>query len=223
MKAASALNFGARMHAAQTFPSTGIASVFGPSGSVNSSTNFATAFDPPAYASSSSQPPLPGWPTSRLSYLFGEQFGRAPCATAAAAHSDGHQPVVGCSLGEIRKTASDSSLRADLRFRGGDRDCVHIHHRQSCPVHGIALLALLGDLLDCRFHDLGGLRLHAATCPLDLVFASLNVALSIWVASRYGADAKVIQRLTVHLGAINIMCFALYRLIEIRERKVLAR
>jgi signal transduction histidine kinase/FixJ family two-component response regulator len=53
--------------------------------------------------------------------------------------------------------------------------------------------------------------------------ASLNAAVSIWVANKYGADAKVIQRLIVHLGAINIMCFALYRLIEIRERKLFLR
>jgi signal transduction histidine kinase/AmiR/NasT family two-component response regulator len=53
--------------------------------------------------------------------------------------------------------------------------------------------------------------------------ASLNGALSIWVASKYGADAKVIQRLVVHLGAINFMCFALYRLIGIRERKLFLR
>ena len=53
--------------------------------------------------------------------------------------------------------------------------------------------------------------------------AGLNAALSIWVASKYGADAKVIQRLVVHLGAINVMCFALYRLIGVRERKLFLR
>jgi len=53
--------------------------------------------------------------------------------------------------------------------------------------------------------------------------AGLNAAVSIWVASKYGADTKVIQRLVVHLGAINVMCFALYRLIGVRERKLFLR
>jgi signal transduction histidine kinase/CheY-like chemotaxis protein len=59
---------------------------------------------------------------------------------------------------------------------------------------------------------------------LSTVFlASLNVSLSVWVAFQYGADAKVIQRLIVHLASINIMGFALYRLIVMRERKLFLR
>jgi signal transduction histidine kinase/CheY-like chemotaxis protein len=56
-----------------------------------------------------------------------------------------------------------------------------------------------------------------------LFLAGLNGGLSIWVAVQYGADAKVVQRLIVHLVAINIMCYALYRLILVRERKLFLR
>ena len=56
-----------------------------------------------------------------------------------------------------------------------------------------------------------------------LFLAGLNVAVSVWMAIQYGADAKVIQRLAVHLASINFMCFALYRLISLRERKLFLR
>ena len=50
-----------------------------------------------------------------------------------------------------------------------------------------------------------------STCRCDLV------------RRKHGADAKVMQRLIVHLACINFMCFALYRLISIRERKLFLR
>jgi signal transduction histidine kinase/CheY-like chemotaxis protein len=53
--------------------------------------------------------------------------------------------------------------------------------------------------------------------------ASLNVVISVWFATQHGADAKVVQRLIVHLGSVNFMCFALYRLINLRERKLFLR
>jgi signal transduction histidine kinase/CheY-like chemotaxis protein len=53
--------------------------------------------------------------------------------------------------------------------------------------------------------------------------AGLNVVVSIWFAAKHGADAKVIQRLIVHLASINFMWFALYRLIAVRERKLFLR
>ncbi len=56
-----------------------------------------------------------------------------------------------------------------------------------------------------------------------LLLALLNGGLALWFASKHGADAKVIQRLVVHLGSINFMCFALYRVISIRERKLFLR
>ena len=45
----------------------------------------------------------------------------------------------------------------------------------------------------------------------------------LWFAHRHGADAKVMQRMLVHLASVNFMCFALYRLINLRERKLFLR
>jgi signal transduction histidine kinase/FixJ family two-component response regulator len=53
--------------------------------------------------------------------------------------------------------------------------------------------------------------------------AILNIGVSVWSAGEHGADAKVIQRLLVHLLSVNFMCFALYRLINLRERKLFLR
>ena len=56
-----------------------------------------------------------------------------------------------------------------------------------------------------------------------LLLATLNVGIALWFASEHGADAKVLQRMAVHLASINFMCFALYRVISIRERKLFLR
>ena len=53
-----------------------------------------------------------------------------------------------------------------------------------------------------------------------ILLALLNAGLAIWFALRHGGDAAVMQRLVVHLGGINFMCYALYRVISIRERKL---
>jgi signal transduction histidine kinase/CheY-like chemotaxis protein len=53
--------------------------------------------------------------------------------------------------------------------------------------------------------------------------ASLNAFVSIWFAVKHGADAKVVQRLIVHLASINFMWLALYRLVAVRERKLFLR
>jgi signal transduction histidine kinase/CheY-like chemotaxis protein len=59
--------------------------------------------------------------------------------------------------------------------------------------------------------------------PSTLFLASFNVAIALWFAKDYGGDAKVMQRLVVHLAAVNVMCYALYRLISLRERKLFLR
>jgi signal transduction histidine kinase/CheY-like chemotaxis protein len=51
----------------------------------------------------------------------------------------------------------------------------------------------------------------------------LNFGLAIWFAKAHGGDAAVMQRLIVHLTGVNIMFYALYRLISIRERKLFLR
>jgi len=59
--------------------------------------------------------------------------------------------------------------------------------------------------------------------PSTLFLAGFNVAIALWFAKDYGGDAKVMQRLVVHLAAVNVMCYALYRLISLRERKLFLR
>jgi signal transduction histidine kinase/CheY-like chemotaxis protein len=56
-----------------------------------------------------------------------------------------------------------------------------------------------------------------------LFLAAFNVAITLWFAKDYGGDARVMQRLIVHLASINVICYALYRLINLRERKLFLR
>jgi hypothetical protein len=56
-----------------------------------------------------------------------------------------------------------------------------------------------------------------------ILLAAFNAGLAIWFARRHGGDAAVMQRLVVHLAGINFVCYALYRLISIRERKLFLR
>jgi len=56
-----------------------------------------------------------------------------------------------------------------------------------------------------------------------VVLAAFNAGVALWFAKDYGADAKVMQRLVVHLICINLICYTLYRLISIRERKLFLR
>jgi signal transduction histidine kinase/CheY-like chemotaxis protein len=56
-----------------------------------------------------------------------------------------------------------------------------------------------------------------------LLLAAFNVSITLWFAKDYGGDAKMMQRLIVHLAAINVICYALYRLINLRERKLFLR
>jgi signal transduction histidine kinase/CheY-like chemotaxis protein len=58
---------------------------------------------------------------------------------------------------------------------------------------------------------------------MTILLALFNAGLAIWFARRHGGDAAVMQRLIVHLGGINFVCYALYRLISIRERKLFLR
>ena len=53
--------------------------------------------------------------------------------------------------------------------------------------------------------------------------AIFDGAVAIWFATDYGGDARMMQRLIVHLVCINFICFALYRLINLRERKLFLR
>jgi signal transduction histidine kinase/CheY-like chemotaxis protein len=61
------------------------------------------------------------------------------------------------------------------------------------------------------------------SAPMTVFIAVFNSAVAIWFAKDYGGDAKVMQRLVVHLAAINFICFALYRVISVRERKLFLR
>jgi len=61
------------------------------------------------------------------------------------------------------------------------------------------------------------------SAPMTVFIAIFNSAVAIWFAKDYGGDAKVMQRLVVHLVAINFICFALYRVISVRERKLFLR
>ncbi len=60
--------------------------------------------------------------------------------------------------------------------------------------------------------------------PLTTILLALfNAGLAVWFAQRHGGNAAVVQRLVVHLTGINFVCFALYRLIGLRERKLFLR
>ncbi len=61
------------------------------------------------------------------------------------------------------------------------------------------------------------------SAPMTVFIAVFNSVVAIWFAKDYGGDAKVMQRLVVHLVAINFICFALYRVISVRERKLFLR
>jgi len=66
----------------------------------------------------------------------------------------------------------------------------------------------------------GFTRLSPAT---TILLAGFNAGLALWFAKLHGGDAAVLQRLGVHLACINFVCYALYRLISIRERKLFLR
>ncbi|MGZ5184921.1 MAG: ATP-binding protein [Caldimonas sp.] len=66
----------------------------------------------------------------------------------------------------------------------------------------------------------GFTRLSASA---TIVLATFNALVAIWFAKDYGGDAKVMQRLIVHLACMNFLCFSLYRLISVRERKLFLR
>lgn len=56
-----------------------------------------------------------------------------------------------------------------------------------------------------------------------LFLALFDGAIAIWFAKDYGGGSQIMLRLVVHLVSINIICFALYRLISLRERKLFLR
>jgi len=66
----------------------------------------------------------------------------------------------------------------------------------------------------------GFTRLSASATVL---LATFNAASAIWFAKDFGGDAKVMQRLIVHLVCINFICFSLYRVITLREQKLFLR
>jgi signal transduction histidine kinase/AmiR/NasT family two-component response regulator len=59
--------------------------------------------------------------------------------------------------------------------------------------------------------------------PVTVLLAVFNTAVALWFAKDYGGDIKVMQRLIVHLACINLICYALYRLTTLRERKLFLR
>jgi len=56
-----------------------------------------------------------------------------------------------------------------------------------------------------------------------VALAGFNAAVAVFFAMGYGADATVMQRLVTHLVCINLICYTLYRMISIRERKLFLR
>jgi len=66
----------------------------------------------------------------------------------------------------------------------------------------------------------GFTRLSASA---TILLATFNAVVAIWFAKDYGGDAKLMQRLVVHLACMNFLCFSLYRLISVRERKLFLR
>lgn len=56
-----------------------------------------------------------------------------------------------------------------------------------------------------------------------LLLAATNATVVIASTLNYQPDGPLLQRLIVHVAAINVMCFALYRIIAIRERKLFLR
>jgi signal transduction histidine kinase len=66
----------------------------------------------------------------------------------------------------------------------------------------------------------GFTRLSAsATVALGL----LNAVVCMWFARDYGGNANVMQRLAVQVVAINALCYCIYHLINLRERKLFLR
>ncbi len=61
------------------------------------------------------------------------------------------------------------------------------------------------------------------SAPATIVLATFNALVAIWFAKDFGGDGKVMQRLVVHLACMNFLCFSLYRLISVRERKLFLR
>ena len=61
------------------------------------------------------------------------------------------------------------------------------------------------------------------SAPVTVTLATFNAFVAVWFAKQHGGDAQVLQRLMVHLACINFMCYALYRLISLRERKLFLR
>ena len=61
-----------------------------------------------------------------------------------------------------------------------------------------------------------------ATAPV-LFLSVVNIGVATWSAWAHGADGKVLQRLLVHLISVNVMSFALYRITNLRERKLFLR
>ena len=66
----------------------------------------------------------------------------------------------------------------------------------------------------------GFTRLSASATVFLAVF---DAAVAVWFAKDYGGDASVMQRLIVHLACMNFICYSLYRLISVRERKLFLR
>ena len=56
-----------------------------------------------------------------------------------------------------------------------------------------------------------------------ICLALFNGLVAVWFAKDYGGDSKLMQRLVVHLASINVICYALYRLTNLRERKLFLR
>jgi two-component system, sensor histidine kinase len=59
--------------------------------------------------------------------------------------------------------------------------------------------------------------------PATILLAAFNAVVAVWFAKDFGGEISLMQRLVVHLAAINFMCYSLYRLISMRERKLFLR
>ena len=57
------------------------------------------------------------------------------------------------------------------------------------------------------------------SAPVTILPGDFNAAVARLVCKQHGGDAKVMQRLIVHLACINLICYALYRLISIARTR----
>ena len=61
------------------------------------------------------------------------------------------------------------------------------------------------------------------SAPTTLFLAAFNAAVAVGFAVNSGGTPAMMQRLVIHMTCINLICYSLYRLISVRERKLFLR